>query len=472
MADTKISNQTAFTSPPLNTDIIPMVRDPGGTPLSRKITQRNWTKGIGHNVLNYGAQGNGSSDDTSAIQAAINAAMSADGDSKVIFPGLRSYKITSTLTLPAPSNAAGGLVLIGLGGSSQSNYGEPPKIVWGGAAGGTMLDINAVGNLVGFACENLLWAGTGTNDPSIILRLRGAKLDSGTFIRDCWFRSCNGDAISIEVGATNFTIQGGRFDAIYGGYAIHAITGSFVNMTILGNLTYVGGASVQGKGFLFLDGESAGYAHCTINGLHTEINQDLVQSYAAGTNPSDRQGIIRLGVAPASAYVQHVLEITGWQNDTDTGLKSYSCIQVTSTAGTASDAAKCAEVLIVGGGGLNNFNSSDGAATDEIRMFGGNIPADQHWPYLGYRSGLVLWGRGQDSSYEGVRHYINTNLFQFRGLKIESSTFANRNTQVEAGSIAAFTDSNTAVWGATIAGGGANYVLALYNGTNWTVIGK
>lgn len=34
------------------------------------------------------------------------------------------------------------------------------------------------------------------------------------------------------------------------------------------------------------------------------------------------------------------------------------------------------------------------------------------------------------------------------------------------------TDSNTNTWGATIAGGGANEVEAVYNGTNWTVVGK
>lgn len=44
-------------------------------------------------------------------------------------------------------------------------------------------------------------------------------------------------------------------------------------------------------------------------------------------------------------------------------------------------------------------------------------------------------------------------------------------TPVE-GMIKAVTDSNTVVWGATIAGSGANHVLAYYNGTNWTVIGK
>lgn len=34
------------------------------------------------------------------------------------------------------------------------------------------------------------------------------------------------------------------------------------------------------------------------------------------------------------------------------------------------------------------------------------------------------------------------------------------------------TDSNTNVWGATIAGGGANKVLAFNNGVAWTVAGK
>jgi hypothetical protein len=38
--------------------------------------------------------------------------------------------------------------------------------------------------------------------------------------------------------------------------------------------------------------------------------------------------------------------------------------------------------------------------------------------------------------------------------------------------IAAINNSTTNVWGAVIAGGGANSVLAFYNGTNWTVIGK
>lgn len=40
------------------------------------------------------------------------------------------------------------------------------------------------------------------------------------------------------------------------------------------------------------------------------------------------------------------------------------------------------------------------------------------------------------------------------------------------GMVASVSDSNTVTWGATISGGSTNKVLAFYNGTNWTVIGK
>lgn len=50
--------------------------------------------------------------------------------------------------------------------------------------------------------------------------------------------------------------------------------------------------------------------------------------------------------------------------------------------------------------------------------------------------------------------------------------FASLPSPAVEGMMVAVNDSNTAVWGATIAAGGANHVLAYYNGTNWTVAGK
>ena len=50
--------------------------------------------------------------------------------------------------------------------------------------------------------------------------------------------------------------------------------------------------------------------------------------------------------------------------------------------------------------------------------------------------------------------------------------FASLDVTPVRGMVRGITDASTNTWGATIAGGGANVVLAQYNGSNWTVIGK
>jgi hypothetical protein len=51
-------------------------------------------------------------------------------------------------------------------------------------------------------------------------------------------------------------------------------------------------------------------------------------------------------------------------------------------------------------------------------------------------------------------------------------TFANLPAAPVEGMLCAVTDASVNTWGSIIAGGGANHVLAYYNGTNWTVAGK
>lgn len=55
-------------------------------------------------------------------------------------------------------------------------------------------------------------------------------------------------------------------------------------------------------------------------------------------------------------------------------------------------------------------------------------------------------------------------------LSFRTVTFAGLPVGV-VGMVAVVSDSNTQVWGATVAGGGAFKVLAFYNGTVWTVAG-
>lgn len=102
---------------------------------------------------------------------------------------------------------------------------------------------------------------------------------------------------------------------------------------------------------------------------------------------------------------------------------------------------------------------------------------------LGDTSGMGLSFGGTSSNTPMFKRVSNTaslelktaddsafSLFTARSLRSNPVTFANLPTGVE-GMMVTVTDSNTATWGATIAGGGSNRVLAYFNGTNWTVAG-
>lgn len=75
-------------------------------------------------------------------------------------------------------------------------------------------------------------------------------------------------------------------------------------------------------------------------------------------------------------------------------------------------------------------------------------------------SWLFLWLDRLRLAINGVDTRVQTTV---------AVTFANLPASPAEGALAIVSDSNTAVWGATIAGGGANRALAYYNGTNWTV---
>lgn len=53
----------------------------------------------------------------------------------------------------------------------------------------------------------------------------------------------------------------------------------------------------------------------------------------------------------------------------------------------------------------------------------------------------------------------------------QTVVFADLPATPETGALFNISDSDTVVWGDTIAGSGGDNVLARYNGTNWTVVG-
>jgi hypothetical protein len=81
----------------------------------------------------------------------------------------------------------------------------------------------------------------------------------------------------------------------------------------------------------------------------------------------------------------------------------------------------------------------------------------------------------QDQALTREGQHIERQWFlYFSGLQANAGMaipFRSLPANPQTGQLAAISDSTTAAWGGVIAGGGANTVLAWFNGTNWTVVG-
>ena len=304
------------------------------------------------------------------LQARINAALGTPGVSiaSLLMPN-RVYRINSTLTIDA------GLFLEGTGGrgGNLANTGQPPTIVWNGAAGGTMIDVAvAAQNIPMTAFRNLCLTGRtdGNFRPGIGIRFRGTggnqgSIDTGTILDNVWIQNIT-TPLSIEGGATNFFINGGRMDA-WSGYAID-VAGQAASITIGGNFTAAN--AFANDGFLRL--ATTDYSIVKLYGLHLEA-ATLNQTFATGTNPFDRRGLIRLVVDVSKSATQHKVYCDGLQLACPFGIPSFSTFQVTGTsADSGLDTSKMIHIhgaVLVGvERGVTNAN-----ANDEIRVLGGNL---------------------------------------------------------------------------------------------------
>lgn len=103
------------------------------------VTQTNWPGFVSNvfNVLQFGAKGDNSHDDTAAIQAAMNAAY--QGGTILFHPGI--YRVTSTLTNKLSTK---GMVMQGVHQvkAFATIASQNPKILWVGPTNGTLLSLD------------------------------------------------------------------------------------------------------------------------------------------------------------------------------------------------------------------------------------------------------------------------------------------------------------------------------------------
>ena len=130
------------------------------------------------NVKDFGAVGNGVTDDTSAIQAAIN---SATPFHAVFFP-LGTYIISSTINMPTTSNISG-LNIFGVG---QGSVIKPTSQ--------TAVSFELNGTIASFA--NLHFDGTNSN-AAVALEFLGGLNNNNITINNCYFNNF-GNAILLK----------------------------------------------------------------------------------------------------------------------------------------------------------------------------------------------------------------------------------------------------------------------------------
>lgn len=222
-------------------------------------------------VADYGAVGDNSTDDTTAIQNALNAAITNKTGEVFFAPG-RTYKITSTLTWPT------GVKITGRGQGKASNVRAKPALQWAGGAGGTILSVENVGdNAYQTPVQGMEFRGDGVNEAATAINFP-TEIDSGTYIHDCSFQYFSGDCVIMAGGVTNGYVGGGtRFDHI-GGYAL--VVDLAVNTHLmLVDVEYDCGAATAAAPGGFLKVVGAGYP---ANGgmiscfrIRTEVNKQL-----------------------------------------------------------------------------------------------------------------------------------------------------------------------------------------------------
>lgn len=111
-------------------------------------------------------------------------------------------------------------------------------------------------------------------------------------------------------------------------------------------------------------------------------------------------------------------------------------------------------------------NASGGGSIRNIAMGAGG----GYWIFDGATAGLFRPSSDNAYDFGDATHAVKAGYF--RATISVATTYANRPAIPVEGMIVNFTDGDTDVWGATVAGGGALHVQARYNGTNWTVVGK
>lgn len=243
------------------------------------------------NVLDFGATGNGTTDDRAAIQAAIDAA--AATGARVIFPS-GNYKITGQLNIgngnATTPSSVGGVILEGVnvppmsswvGGSYDTQIASQWKharITYAGATGGTIIGIN--GPLMGWGVQNL-W-------------LDGANglANAGILVTSAMYGDCRNVVIQ-------FCTIAGIYSTTVPPISGHTLTDSYCN-------TYknicIATAFVNGAKGVYLGGGANGSGVVSSNTDYNSFENLTITLPSFGTGSASRAFGLYLGPCDSNTF--------------------------------------------------------------------------------------------------------------------------------------------------------------------------
>jgi Pectate lyase superfamily protein len=392
------------------------------------------------NVKDFGAVGDGYADDTAAIRRTVNWTTAANRG--VIFFPPGTYKVTGPITFDGD-----GISIIFQGVGSQSR-------------------------LIGSHADYILKR-AGVFNPTAGLRVIEklhfenanpaggcVRLDSsvGAAVRDCYFGGFRcldaGGNQSFTIDACTFT-GGGQANAVgivVGGNCTimdcdlsgfkAAIRPCGVGVNIIGCRIEVNSVGIE----LGLDGNGANVSldGFSIIGCSFESN-GIAVDFATGAGRGFLSSLKIHGFeggAPGGTNPQYGIRVIGntSQGTTFSGIDIGGQMQVASFS--VGNTYNRAGLTFIGCGGTNA--STRGGVIWQL-------------PVTAHTATFIGCYSVSGATTSGV---------------LPTYTFSNLPGVPAEGEEYTITDSNTAVWGAMVAGGGTNRVKVRYNGTNWTVVGR
>jgi hypothetical protein len=385
-----------------------------------------------YNVKDFGATGNGSTDDTGAIQLAINAITSprlgqAYTNQGVVFFPPGTYRVSSRISIQQSSSISNGSIILAGSGLATTIAGNFADYVFAHAS-------NTGGFLCNFAIRDMTISNGNANGGGILLQ-------------NC----CVGECRNLAIGA-NIGINADSGNSAYSIKITNCVIGTGTGGTPQGSVgIYLPGGLMDSSQVSGFDtavhvGQAGG---CEIVACRFEVNrtailigQDPTGADAASANlriaaSSFEGNTTGINITHANALVLESISIQGSAaapgGQSQYGILFKNC-QCSANGVNLSGSFSATGIQFVGGMSVNLSNVTSPS-----------------WNYGGQNmSGCTFVNCNQPTA----------------GLLV---TFGNAPTSPTLGQKCWFSDSNTSVFRSAIAGGGSNQVMGRWNGANWTV---